>query len=87
MDEDQENMRAMTSEEKEKMHWEDVRKLLEMVEKEEMELEMMQKEEMEQEEQRGRVASNMAAGGSYPQAMADPRRRRGDRRGEERSAK
>ena len=42
MDEDQENITAMTSEEKEKKHWEDVRKLLEMVEKEEMELEMMQ---------------------------------------------
>ena len=50
MDEDQENMRATTSEEN---HEEDVRKLLEMVEKEEMELEMMQQEEMEHEEQLG----------------------------------
>ena len=66
MDEGQENMRAMTSEEKEKNYKEDVRKLLEMVEKEEMELEMMQKEEIEQEKQRGRVAPNMGAGGSHP---------------------
>ena len=63
MDEDQENMRATTSEES---HEEDVRKLLEMVEKEERELEMMQREEMEHEEQRGRVAPNMGAGGSHP---------------------
>ena len=69
MDEDQENMRAMTSEEN---YEEDVRKLVEMVQKEEKELEMMQKEEMEQEEQRGRVAPNMGAGGSYPQAASDP---------------
>ena len=58
MDEDQENMRATTSEEN---HEEDLRKLLEMVEREEMELEMMQQEEMEHEEQRGRVAPNMGA--------------------------
>ena len=42
MDEGQENMRAMTSEEKEKNYKEDVMKLLEMLEKEEMELDMMQ---------------------------------------------
>ena len=72
MDEDQENIMAMTSEEKEKKHWKDVRKLLEMVEKEEMELEMMQQEEMQHEEQRGRVAPNMGAGGSHPQATSDP---------------
>ena len=52
-DEDQENMRTMTSEEEEENYKEDVRKFVEMVQKEEMELEMMQKEEMEQEEQRG----------------------------------
>ena len=75
-DEDQENKRTMTSEEKEKKHWEDVRKLLEMVEKEEMELEMMQQEEMEPEEQRGRVAPNMGAGGSHPQATSDPRKKK-----------
>ena len=40
MDEDQENMTPMTSEEKEKNYKEDVRKLVEMVQKEEMELEM-----------------------------------------------
>ena len=34
MDEDQENMRAMTSEEEEENHKEDVRKLIEMVQKE-----------------------------------------------------
>ena len=73
MDEDQENMRATTSEEN---HEEDVRKLLEMVEKEERELEMMQQEEMEHEEQRGRVAPNMGAGGSHPQATSDPRKKK-----------
>ena len=47
---------------------------------------MMQKEEMEQEEQQGRVAPNMGAGGSHPQATSDPReeeaeeRRKGTRR-------
>ena len=77
MDEDQENMRATTSEEN---HEEDVRKLLEMVEKEEMELEMMQQEEMEHEEQRGRVAPNMGAGGSHPQATSDPRKKKKETR-------
>ena len=72
-DEDRENIRAMTSEEKEKRHKEDVRKLDEMVETEEMELKMMQQEEMEHEEQRGRVAPNMGAGGSHLQATSDPR--------------
>ena len=72
-DEDQENITAMTSEEKEKKNKEDVRKLVEMVQKEEMELEMMQQEEMEHEEQRGRVAPNMGAGGSHLQATSDPR--------------
>ena len=72
MDEDQKNMRAMTSEEEEENHKEGVRKLVEMVEKEEMELEMMQKEEMEQEKQRGRVAPNKGAGGSHSQATSDP---------------
>ena len=76
MDEDPENMRAMTSEEEEENYKEDVR----------MFVEMMQKEEMEQEEQRGRVAPNMRAGGSHPQATLDPReeeaeeRRKGTRR-------
>ena len=46
-------------------HKEDVRKLVEM----------MQKEEEEQEEQRDRVAPNMGAGGSYPQGMSVPERR------------
>ena len=77
MDEDQENMRATTSEEN---HEEDLRKLLEMVEKEEMELEMMQQEEMEHEEQRGRVAPNMGAGGSHPQATSDPRKKKKETR-------
>ena len=72
-DEDQGNMTATTSEEKEKNHKEDVRKLVEMVQKEEMELEMMQQEEMEHEEQRVRVAPNMEAGGSHLQATSDPR--------------
>ena len=73
MDEDQENMRATTSVENCE---EDVRKLLEMVEREEMELEMMQQEEMEHEEQRGRVAPNMGAGGSHPQATSDTRKKK-----------
>ena len=73
MDEIQENMRATTSVENRE---EDVRKLLEMVEREEMELEMMQQEEMEHEEQRGRVAPNMGAGGSHPQATSDTRKKK-----------
>ena len=77
MDEDQENMRATTSEEN---HEEDVRKLLEMVEIEEMELEMMQQEEMEYEEQRGRMTPNMGAGGSHPQATSDPRKKKKETR-------
>ena len=80
MDEDQENMTAMRSDEKEKKHKEDVGKLVEMVQKEEMELEMMQKEKMEYEEQRGRVAPNMGAGGSHPQATSDPRKNEGEER-------
>ena len=44
MDEDQENITAMTSEETKKKHKEDVMRLVEMVQKEEMELEMMQQE-------------------------------------------
>ena len=46
-------------------HREDVRKLVEM----------MQKEEEDQEGQRGRVAPNMGAGGSHTQAMSVPERR------------
>ena len=38
-------------------------------------VEMMQKEEEDQEEQRGRVAPNMGAGGSHPQAMSVLERR------------
>ena len=65
MDEIQENTRAMKSEEEEEDHREDVRKLVEMT----------QKEDEEQEEQRDRVAPNMGAGGSHPQAMSVPDRR------------
>ena len=36
---------------------------------------MMQKEEEKQEEQRGRVALNMGAGGSHPKAMSVPERK------------
>ena len=68
-----ENMRVTTSAEN---HEEDLRKLLEMVEREEMELEMMQQEEMEHQEQRGRMAPNMGAGGSHPQAMSDSRKKK-----------
>ena len=46
-------------------HREDVRKLVEM----------MQKEEEDQDGQRGRVAPNMEAGGSHPQAMSVPERK------------
>ena len=73
MDEGQENMRAKTSEEN---HEEDMRKLLEMVEREEMELEMMQQEEMEHEEQRGRVAPNMGQVAHTPRPHRTPERRR-----------
>ena len=59
VDEDQENMRAMKSEEEEENHKEDVRKFVEMI----------QKEGKEQEEQRDRVAPNMGAGGSHSQAV------------------
>ena len=64
MDEIQENTRAMNSEEEEENHREDVRKVVEM----------MQKEDKEQEGQRDRVAPNMGAGGSHPQAMSVPER-------------
>ena len=41
---------------------------------------MMQKEEMELKEQRGRVAPNMGAGGSHPQATSDPREEEAEER-------
>ena len=65
MAEDQGNTGVMRSEEGEENHKEDVRKLVET----------MQKEDEEQEEQRGQVAPNMGAGGSHPQAMSVPDRR------------
>ena len=80
MDEDQENMTAMTSEEKKKNYKEEVRKLVEMVQKEEMELEMIQKEEMEQEEQRGRVPPNTGASGSHFQATSGPQEEEAEER-------
>ena len=52
----------MVMDEIQENHREDVRKLVEM----------MQKEEEEQEQQRDRVALNMGAGGSYLQAMSVP---------------
>ena len=69
-DEDQENKRAMTSEKEEGNNKEDVRKLVEM----------MQKEEMKQEEQRCRVALNMEVGGSHHQATSDPREKEAEER-------
>ena len=60
IDEDQGNTGAIRKEEEN--HSEDVRKLVEM----------MQKKEDAQEGQRGRVAANMGAGGSHPQAMSVP---------------
>ena len=65
MDEVQENIGATKSEVEEENHREDVRTLVEM----------MQKEEENWEEQRGRVAPNMVAGGSHLQAMSVPERR------------
>ena len=56
-DEDQENMTAMKSEEEEEDH------------REQKGSWSIQKEDKEQEEQRDRVAPNMGAGGSHPQAM------------------
>ena len=72
MDEDQENVRAMKSDEEED-HKKDARKLVEMV----------QKEKAEQEGQWGRVAPDMGAGGSHPQATSDSQ----EGREEERPAK
>ena len=65
MDEAQGNTGPMRSEEEEENHLEDVRKLVEM----------MQKKEDAQEGQRGRVAPNMGAGGSHSQAMSVPETR------------
>ena len=65
IDEDQGNTGAIRSEEEEENHREDVRKLVEM----------MQKKEDAQEGQRGRMAPNMGTGGSHPQAMSVPETR------------
>ena len=64
-DEDQGNTGAMRNEEEEENHREDVRKLVEM----------MQKKEDAHEGQRGRMAPNMRTGGSHPQAMSVPETR------------
>ena len=71
MDEDQENMRATTSEQN---HEEDVRKLFKMVEKEEMELEMMRQEEMEARRATGPSGAQHAGRWLTPQATSDPRK-------------
>ena len=65
IDEDQGNTGAMRNEEEEENHREDVRKLVEM----------MQKKEDAHEGQRGRMAPDMEAGGSHPQAMSVPETR------------
>ena len=65
IDEDQENMKAMKSEEEEEDHREDVRKLLEM----------MQKETRNRKSSGTEWAPNMGAGGSHTQAMSVPERR------------
>ena len=44
-------------------------------------LAMDEDQEADEEDERGRVAPNMGAGGSHPQATSDPRK---ERRGEER---
>ena len=71
MDEDQENVRAMKSDEEED-HKKDARKLVEMV----------QKEKAEQEGQWGRVAPDMGAGGSHPRQRRTHKKegRRNERR-------
>ena len=68
MDDIQENTRAMKSEKEEENHRGDVRKLVEI----------MQKEDEEQEEQRDRVAPNMGASGSHP-GHVGPRKERDQR--------
>ena len=85
MDEDQGNTGVMRREEDQENHREDVRKLVEMMQKEEVEQEeaadgeqQHSKEKGEggesEEDGRGRVAPNMGAGGSHPQATSDPRK-------------
>ena len=69
MDEIQENTRAMKSEEEEEDHRENVRKLVEM----------MQKEDEEQGEQRDRVAPDMGTGGSHSPGHVGPRKERDQR--------
>ena len=55
---------SLVMDETQENHRDDVRKLVEMMQKEE-----------DQEGQRGRVALNVGAGGSHPQAMSAPERR------------
>ena len=75
-DEDQENERTMRDEREEEEHcWDVKRKVVRMMKSEEEQKAGMMKSEEEQkadEEERGRVAPNMGAGGSHPQAMSDP---------------
>ena len=85
MDEDQGNTGVMRREEDQENHREDVRKLVEMMQKEEVEQEEAADGEQQhsqekgeggesEEDGRGRVAPNMGAGGSHPQATSDPRK-------------
>ena len=85
MDEDQGNTGVMRTEEDQENHREDVRKLVEMMQKEEVEqVEAADGEQQHSQEKgeggeseedgRGRVAPNMGAGGSHPQATSDPRK-------------
>ena len=85
MDEDQGNTGVMRREEDQENHREDVRKLVEMMLKEEVEQEEAADGEQQhsqekgeggesEEDGRGRVAPDMGAGGSHPQATSDPRK-------------
>ena len=68
-DEDQENKRTMRDErEEEEYRWDAKRKVVRMMKREE--------DQEADEEEQGRVAPNMGAGGSHPQATSDPREAR-----------
>ena len=87
MDEDQGNTGVMRREEDQENHREDVRKLVEMMQKEEVEQEEAADGEQQhsqekgeggesEEDGRGRVAPNMGAGGSHPRPLRIPGRKK-----------
>ena len=74
MDEDQENTRTMKDErEEEEYRWDVRRKVVRMMKREE-------DLEGDEEDERGRVAPNMGAGGSHTQATSDPRKKKKETR-------